>query len=68
MIEKRSIRLSRNLEGPSVKSDELKLEFIDYMLRRIPRGRFLRGRQSRQLGRLAGQQGEQLTTASVFDL
>lgn len=48
--------------------DELKPEFIDYMLSRIPRGRFLEVDEAASMIAWLVSQENSFTTASVFDL
>ena len=48
--------------------DELKLEFIDYMLSRIPRGRFLEVDEAANMVAWLVSSENSFTTASVFDL
>ncbi|MFD2647184.1 SDR family NAD(P)-dependent oxidoreductase [Devosia albogilva] len=48
--------------------DELKPEFIDYMLSRIPRGRFLEVEEAASMIAWLVSQENSFTTASVFDL
>jgi 3-oxoacyl-[acyl-carrier protein] reductase len=48
--------------------DELKPEFIDYMLSRIPRGRFLEVDEAASMVAWLVSQENSFTTASVFDL
>jgi 3-oxoacyl-[acyl-carrier protein] reductase len=48
--------------------DELKPEFIDYMLSRIPRGRFLEVEEAASMVAWLVSQENSFTTASVFDL
>jgi 3-oxoacyl-[acyl-carrier protein] reductase len=48
--------------------DELKPEFIDYMLSRIPRGRFLEVEEAANMVAWLVSQENSFTTASVFDL
>jgi 3-oxoacyl-[acyl-carrier protein] reductase len=48
--------------------DELKPEFIDYMLSRIPRGRFLEDEEAASMVAWLVSQENSFTTASVFDL
>ncbi len=48
--------------------DELKPEFIDYMLSRIPRGRFLEVEEAANMVVWLVSQENSFTTASVFDL
>jgi 3-oxoacyl-[acyl-carrier protein] reductase len=48
--------------------DELKPEFIDYMLSRIPRGRFLEVEEAASMVAWLVSKENSFTTASVFDL
>src|SRR5690606_9644373 len=48
--------------------DELKPEFIDYMLSRIPRGRFLEVDEAANMVAWLVSKENSFTTASVFDL
>lgn len=48
--------------------DELKPEFIDYMLSRIPRGRFLEVEEAANMVAWLVSEENSFTTASVFDL
>ncbi|HEV7292933.1 MAG TPA: SDR family NAD(P)-dependent oxidoreductase [Devosia sp.] len=48
--------------------DELKPEFIDYMLSRIPRGRFLEVEEAASMVAWLVSEENSFTTASVFDL
>ena len=48
--------------------DELKPEFIDYMLSRIPRGRFLEVEEAANMVSWLVSRENSFTTASVFDL
>ena len=48
--------------------DELKPEFIDYMLSRIPRGRFLEVEEAANMVAWLVSKENSFTTASVFDL
>ena len=48
--------------------DELKPEFIDYMLSRIPRGRFVEVEEIANMVSWLGSKENSFTTASVFDL
>ena len=48
--------------------DELKPEFIDYMLSRIPRGRFLEVEEAASMVAWLVSRENSFTTASVFDL
>jgi hypothetical protein len=41
---------------------------IDYMLSKIPMGRFVEVRRDRRDGGLAGQRGLQFSTGAVFDI
>lgn len=48
--------------------DELKPEFVDYMLSRIPRGRFLEVEEAASMVAWLVSEENSFTTASVFDL
>ena len=48
--------------------DQITQEFVDFMLTKIPRGRFVAGRGDRGHGRLAGLGGELVHDGAVFDL